>query len=198
MGKYGFLGTLRMVRNVILTKIFYSKARVIRFPFDIRNRKYIDLGTSLTTGTGCRLEAHPITEDSDAKCIIIGKNVELNDYVHIVAREKVEIQDNVLVAGKVFISDLNHGSYGRDGMHDSPLTLPNDRKLYSTPVVIEEGAWIGESVVILQGVTVGKGSIIGAMSVVTKNIPPYSIATGIPAKVIKKYDFEKNQWISVE
>lgn len=63
---------------------------------------------------------------------------------------------------------------------------PNLRPLVSKgPIIIEENVWIGEMVCILGGVHIGKGSIIGAGSVVTKNIPPYSLACGIPAKVVK-------------
>ncbi|MBL4677498.1 MAG: hypothetical protein JKY70_15040 [Mucilaginibacter sp.] len=62
------------------------------------------------------------------------------------------------------------------------------------PVIIEDNVWIGETVSVLPGVTIGKGSIIGASAVVTKNIPPYSIAVGNPAKVIKTYNFESNSW----
>ena len=59
-------------------------------------------------------------------------------------------------------------------------------------VSIGNNVWIGEHVSILPGVTIGEGSVIGANSVVSKSIPPYSIAVGSPAKVIKKYDFEKS------
>lgn len=55
--------------------------------------------------------------------------------------------------------------------------------------------WIGAGVIVLGAVTVGHGSIVGAGSVVTKNIPPFSIAVGNPCKVIKRYDFEKNLWV---
>jgi lipopolysaccharide O-acetyltransferase len=66
--------------------------------------------------------------------------------------------------------------------------------LYSSPVIIEENVWIGEYVSILPGVTIGRGSIIGSMSVVNKNIPAFCIAVGAPAKVIKRYNFTTNKW----
>jgi lipopolysaccharide O-acetyltransferase len=74
---------------------------------------------------------------------------------------------------------------------------PGDRKLSTKPVRIEDNVWIGEYVTVLAGVTIGKGSIIGALSVVTSNIPPYAIAVGIPAKVIKIYNEEKKIWEKV-
>lgn len=173
--------------------MFYSRSRLIRLPFDIRNRKYIDLGKGLTTGFGCRIEAHPLGNNKK-KCIYFGDNIQINDYVHIAAGENVSIGNNVLIASKVFISDLNHGQY--DLKHsDSPLSTPNSRKLSTKPVIVEDNVWIGESACILAGVNIGKGSIIGALSVVTKDIPPYSIAVGSPAKVIKTYSFEEEVWV---
>ena len=154
----------------------------------------MDLGKRLTTGVGCRLDAFP----SEPKVVLhVGNDVQINDYVHIGAINSITIKDRVLIASKVFITDHNHGSYGVDAIHTSPLIPPLNRALSSSAVVIEEDVWIGECVSILPGVTIGKGSIIGTMSVVTKNIPPFSIALGTPAKVIKQFDFEKNEWIRV-
>lgn len=62
---------------------------------------------------------------------------------------------------------------------------------------IGENVWIGENVIVLKGVTIGKGSIIGSASVVTKSIPEGCIAVGSPAKVIKKYNEERQEWLSV-
>lgn len=193
--RYGLLGSARLLVSLVYTKIFFSKARLIRLPFDIRNRRFIKIGANFTTGFGCRLEAFP-TDHNNHDSLVIGKNVELNDYVHIAAGEKVVIGDDVLIASRVFISDLNHGNYtGID--QDNPLVKPNDRKLSTKPVIINDNVWIGESVCILAGVTIGKGSVIGAMSVVTKNIPEFSIAVGSPAKVVKMYDFEKKVWTKI-
>lgn len=192
--RYGIRGFLKLMVSFIFTKLFYNNARLIRLPFDIRNKKNIQIGNGLTTGFGCRLEVHPIKQTND-KLLIIGKNVEINDYVHIAAGESVIIGDNVLLASKIFISDINHGSYTCP-KHDSPLIPPNKRENSTSPVVIEDNVWIGESVCVLSGVTIGKGSIIGALSVVTKDIPPYSIAVGSPAKVVKQYDFEKQEWVT--
>ena len=72
-----------------------------------------------------------------------------------------------------------------------------DQTLSSQPVIIEDGCWIGEKVCIMPGVTIGRKSIIGAGSIVTKSIPGYCIAVGNPAKVIKKYNFKSHNWESV-
>ena len=189
--RYGVIGCLRLLVSFIYTKIFFRNARLIRLPFDIRNNRYIKLDKGFTTGIGCRLEAYP---ENKKKVLHIGKNVQINDYVHISAMENVSIGNNVLIASKVFISDLNHGSYGVDNIHDSPDTPPNKRKLYCKPIIIEDNVWLGEFVSVLQGVTIGKGTIVGANSVVSRSLPPYVIAVGVPAKVIKKYNFENGKW----
>lgn len=193
--RYGVSRLINLVINVIRTRIFYRKSRLIRFPFDIRNRQYIDLGTGLTTGIGCRIEAHPIDSLSKNKCLIFGNNIEINDYVHIVASQSVKIGNDVLMASKIFISDTNHGCYdGEFAEQSSPLIRPNDRPLSAKPVVIEDNVWIGESVSILPGVTIGKGAIIGANSVVSRDIPEFVIAVGSPAKPIKNFNFETERW----
>ncbi|MFV8341078.1 acetyltransferase [Flavobacterium sp. XS2P39] len=189
--RYGFFGLLKLIRSLVYTKLFFSQARLIRLPFDIRNKKYIKIGANFTTGFGCRLEAYPLDESVVLK---LGKNVQINDYVHISAMKGVIIGDNVLIASKVFISDLNHGSYGANDIHDSPNIPPNDRKLHAASIIIEENVWLGETVCVLGGVTIGKGTIVGANSVVAKSLPPYVIAVGAPAKPVKKYNFENGKW----
>lgn len=188
---YGFWGVLKLFVHFSKTKLFFPGARLIRFPIDIRGKKYIDFGTKLTTGVGCRIEAYPFSAENTV--IKFGNNIQINDYVHIAAAKGVTIADDVLIAGKVFISDINHGTYNGEES-DNPNTPPNRRKLSARPITIEKNVWIGESVCIMPGTTIGRGSIIGALSVVTKNIPPYSIAVGNPAKVIKEFNFTTNTW----
>jgi lipopolysaccharide O-acetyltransferase len=126
--------------------------------------------------------------------IHIGSDVSINDYVHIGAVESVSIGDRVLIASKVFISDHDHGSYGRGGVHSDPRIAPAERPLSASPVVIEDDVWLGEFVSVLAGVRIGKGSIIGTMSTVSRDIPPYSIAVGSPARVIKQFNFASGMW----
>ena len=189
--RYSLFQLFKLAIDVVRTKFLFSKARIIRFPFDVRGKKYINISEGFTTGVGCRLEAYPVGE---SKVLHIGKNVQINDYVHISAMENVSIGDNVLIASKVFISDLNHGSYGANGIHDSPNNPPKERKLYAKPVIIEENVWLGEFVSVLSGVTIHRGTIVGSNSVVSKSLPPYVIAVGTPAKPVKKYDFVTARW----
>lgn len=193
MNKYDFIGKLRIIYSLILTKIFYKNARLIRQPFDIRGRKYIEIGEGFTTGVGCRIEAYP---KENKKVLKIGKNVQINDYVHIAAREEVVIEDNVLIASKVFITDLNHGTYDKNIEYDVSI-IPTERELYSKIVKIGKNVWIGENVSILPGVEIGENSIVGAGSVVTKSFPRNVIIVGNPAKILKVYNLEKGKWEKV-
>ena len=189
---YGFLGFFRVLGSFIYTKLVFPQARLIRLPFDIRNRRYVNIGKGFTTGFSCRIEVVP-SNKTNKSCIKIGENVQINDFVHIGAVESITIEDNVLIASKVYISDHNHGGYDINHSSD-PNSDPIKRLQVSKPVKIKKNVWIGESVCILPGVTIGKGSIIGALSVVTKDIPDYTIAVGSPAKPIKKYNFETKKW----
>lgn len=192
--RYGIIGVFRLFCSLVYTRALFPNARLIRLPFDIRNRHSIFIGDRFTSGFWCRIEAYPKTRD--AKSLIIGRDVEINDFVHISAGEKVSIGDNVLIASKVFISDINHGRYNGFNQ-DSPNLPPNDRELSTNPVFIYDNVWIGEGVCVMPGVTIGKGCIIGALSVVTKDIPDYTIAVGTPAIPIKKFDFKLKEWVRI-
>ncbi|RNL56910.1 LbetaH domain-containing protein [Pedobacter jejuensis] len=189
--RYSSFQLIKLGINLIRTKALFRNAKIIRFPFDIRGKKYIKIDNGFTTGVGCRIEAYPINEET---VLTIGKNVQMNDYVHVTAMEKVSIGDNVLMASKIYISDCSHGSYAGNKFDSSPLTTPMERKMHSKEVIIGNNVWLGEFVSVLPGVTIGSGSIIGANSVVSKNIPSNVIAVGSPAKPIKKFNFETQRW----
>lgn len=115
--------------------------------------------------------------------IKIGGNVSIESDCHISAINNVSIGDNVLIASFVYISDHSHGAVTSEELGLPPL----QRSLYSKgPIEIGSNVWIGEKVCILPNVKIGEGAIIGAGSVVTKDIPARSVAVGNPAKVIRQ------------
>ena len=115
--------------------------------------------------------------------IRIGDNVFLNERTKVWATDRITIGNNVMVGPDVLITDNSHGKNDTIAELDIPPIL---RDHFSTgPIVIEDNVWIAAKVCILGGVHIGKGSVIGAASVVTRDIPPYSIAVGNPARVIK-------------
>ena len=122
--------------------------------------------------------------------IEIGNGVTIGHYSHIVGIESLLIDDNVLIADRVFISDCTHTYEDiNNPLYKQPI------KTYSS-VIIGEGSWLGENVCVC-GASVGKHCVIGANSVVTSDIPDYCVAVGSPARVVKKYDFEKNEWVKL-
>jgi acetyltransferase-like isoleucine patch superfamily enzyme len=191
ISNYSLIGIFNLFINYLFTKLIFPSARIIRLPIYLKGKKYIKIGKNFTSGVGLRIDALP---EDKRKCIEIGDDVQINDYVHIGSILSVKIGNNVLIGSKVYISDHNHGYYGLNNIHSDPLVPPIKRNLSASPIVIEDNVWIGEFVAILPGVTIGKGSIIGAMSVVTRDIPPYQIAVGSPAKCIKKYNFSTKKW----
>ena len=108
----------------------------------------------------------------------IGKHVFINSNLLAMARGGITIEDEVQIAANVQLISNNHDEYDR-------------QVLTCKPVRIKKGAWIGAGASILPGVCVGKHAIVGAGSVVTKDVPDYAVSVGNPAKVIKMLDQEK-------
>lgn len=193
--KYTISDKIQLAWWVIRTKLIDKRARLFRFPLTIRGRAFIDFGEMLTMGVGCRFDC--FGEKRNTKVLRFGKDVQINDYVHIVAMESVIIGDNVLMASHVFISDNSHGSYKCDFRDSDPRIPPTEREYATSPIKIGNNVWIGEGVMIMPGVTIGDGCIIGAHSIVIKSIPDNTIAVGTPAKVVKQYNFETKHWEKV-
>lgn len=108
--------------------------------------------------------------------LIVGRNSRLNG-VHIDARELIVIGDTVQIGPYTIIMDSDFHDL-KDHSKDGP----------SKPIYIEDDVWITTRVTILKGVRIGKGSVVAAGSIVTKDIPPYSVAAGTPARVVKKIE----------
>ena len=170
-----------------MTKLTMNQARFVRRPIFIRGSKSMSGCKGLTTGRFCRFDL-----DGSKKTLYIGKNCEMGDLTHIVAHDKVVIGDNVLIASKCFISDTNHGVYKGDNQ-DDPETPPNKRKLVTKPVQIGNNVWIGENAVILAGAKIGDGCVIGANSIVSKDIKANSMVVGNNC-ILKTYNKQSKKW----
>lgn len=107
--------------------------------------------------------------------IEIGEGTYINRYTILDAHERIGIGANVMVGPHCFITDGNHGMDPAISVKSQPMT--------SKPVEIEDEVWIGAQVTILPGVRIGRGAVIGAGSVVTRDVPAHSIALGSPATV---------------
>lgn len=197
--KYFFTRARAFIPMFLLAKKFKKSGSnfFIEKPYRILNPHYIEVGYRFRVFFGGRIEC--IDRHGGQKFfpkIRIGNYVTIGNYTHIGVINELIIEDNVLLGSKVYITDHNHGDYQNE--HSSPLIPPRQRDILSKgKVILKENCWLGEGVCVLSNVTIGTGSIIGANSVVTKNIPDYCIAVGIPARVIKKFDFESNKWTKI-
>lgn len=195
--RYSLADIIELCWCVIRSKMLDRRIRIIRRPFVLRGRKFVDFGNGLTTGYWCRFEVFPQDDDFRVR-LKFGDNIQVNDFVHISAMDYVEIGDGCLFASHVYISDNSHGVYGGTLEHSSPGTPPERRQYVTSPVRIGANCWLGEGVIVMPGVTIGDGCVIGAHSVVNKDIPAASIAVGSPARVVKTYNLETNRWEKVK
>ena len=171
-----------------MMKAFGTKSRIIS-PMLIVNAKNISIGNNVLIRNGIRLE---VVEPQNDIVIEIGDNVNIEQNCHIIGRVKVNIESNVTITGNCSIVDVTH-----------PYKDINDstkigERISSTelPVKIGTGSFIGFGSHIAPGVTIGKYCVVGAGSVVTKSIPDYTVVAGAPAKILKRYSFEENEWVS--
>lgn len=156
---------------------------LIRAPRVITGGSYISIGVGFDAFPGLRIEAfdHHLGKHFTPR-ITIGDRVSINYDCHIGCVNEITIGNDVLLASRVYISDHSHGA---PDYHDIEVP-PSERKVVSKgSVIIEDGVWIGEGACILPGVRIGSHAIIGANAVVTRDVPPYTIVGGVPARPIK-------------
>lgn len=110
--------------------------------------------------------------------ISVGKNTFISSFVNISAQGDVSIGENVMLANGCRLESGTHG------FHDLDLPM-KEQRAHSHGIVIGDDCWLGAGVTVVENVRIGEGSVIGAGSVVTKDIPPFSIAAGVPARVIR-------------
>lgn len=127
--------------------------------------------------------------------IVLESGVDIGMFSRITAALKIHLGRNVLLGPNVFISDHNHKYVDiLQPVTSQGIEVP-DLVQKAGEVYIGDETWIGTNVVIVGAAYIGKHCIIGANSVVTHNIPDYSVAVGNPCNVIKKYDFLNKQWV---
>ena len=150
-------------------------------PSHFKNPKYVIIGKNTT------IRRDAIIHNLPRFKFIVGDNVLIGEHFLALVYQDLNIGKNTIIAPYVKVISVNHGL---------DPTLPSYADTPDVPgkVTIGEGVWIGTNVTILPNVVIGDKAVIGAGSVVTHSIPSYSIAVGSPAKVIKKYNFEKKQW----
>lgn len=184
---------LKSISYILLNRYFFGSVGHgcrIYSPLKINGKHNIFIGNHVCVEYKAWLAALPIKKGGKAK-LKIEDGVTIGHFNHIYATESIIIKKNVLTADRVYISDNLH-SYEDV---DKPVLEQPVRQI--APVEIGEGTWLGEGVCVI-GAKIGKGCVIGANAVVTKDIPDYSVAVGIPAKVIKKYNSDTKRWEKLE
>lgn len=137
-----------------------------------------------------RLGAHSTIEeycviDNGVGNIIIGSHTRIGLRSTLIG--PLQIGNHIILAQNVVISGLNH-------TYQDTHTPIYRQKVAVSPIIIEDEAWIAANAVITAGVTIGRHAVVAAGSVVTKDVPPYSVVAGNPAKIIKRYNPEKKEW----
>ena len=165
-------------------KNFGKKIRIV-FPLRILGSKFISLEDNVTVQYNGFLAA--IKTNNIVPHLVIKKGSLVGNYCHIVCTKSITIFENVLIADKVYISDNLH-EY-RDVL--TPILSQPLKQLKD--VEIGSGSWVGENVCIM-GAKIGRNCVIGANSVVNKDIPDYCIAVGSPAFIVKRYCLENQCW----
>lgn len=158
-------------------------------PDIIEGEQYISLHDNVSISTGCWLLCLPTTE-TPIPHLSIGQGTVIGRFAHIVSIDNVTIGERVLIADGVYISDNLHS------FNDIEKSVIIQPVVSAGNVNIGDNVWIGEGVSIV-GASIGRNSVVGANSVVTHDIPEYSVAVGSPARVIKQYNFEMKRWEKV-
>lgn len=144
--------------------------------------KYISIGYNTYICKRATITAWKYSDNTPK--LSIGNHVYIGDGVHITASNTIEIGDNVQFGKHVTITDNSHGTLKSV---DELNLHPSKRETTSKgPVIIEDCVWLGDKVTVCPNVHIGKGAVVGANSVVTKDIPSYSIVAGVPAKILRQ------------
>lgn len=165
----------------------FGKGVTIVQPLKIEGKKNIYLGNNVQIANFVWLAALPHTGEKNVR-LEVGSGASIGHFNHIYATKSIVIGKDVLTADKVYISDNQHG------YEDVDMPVIRQAVRQCKPVEIGDGTWLGENVCVI-GASIGKHCVIGANSVVTHDIPDYCVAVGAPARVVKRYDKEKETWI---
>ena len=163
----------------------FGKKSYLHSPLKIDGIENIEIGNGVSIAYKTWLAAVPLTGEKSK--LIIEDGVNIGNFNHIYATQSIIIRKNVLTADKIYISDNLHGY---ENIYTPIIKQPIVQK---KEVEIGEGSWLGENVCII-GASIGKHCIVGANSVVTKDIPDYCVIVGAPAKIVKRYCFEEQKW----
>ena len=136
----------------------------------------------------CVVSMNSVASMGGGKPVIrIGDHSSLGNYSKISCAYKITLGKNVLTGRYCLITDNSHGAFTKEDLQKSPFDRPLAIK---GEIKIDDNVWLGDRVTVCSGVHIGEGCVIAANAVVTHDIPPYSLAAGVPAKVVKHINIE--------
>lgn len=160
----------------------FGNSVIMYKPYTLIGCEYIEIGDDNILECDLQLSARKCGYQTPK--LSIGNNCLIRKGTHITAINCIEIGNNLMTGTNVLITDNSHGD-----STPQTLTIPTGKRsiVSKGAVKIGDNVWIGNNVCILPGVTIGSGVIIGANSVVTHDVPNFSVVAGIPAKLIKTH-----------
>lgn len=170
----------------------FGKKSVIYKPLLISGKKYISIGKNVFVRNNARIEVIDKWKNQTFHpALLIGDGTSFEQNLHLTCAGRISIGKNCVFTGNIMISNIIH-TY--DFIEENILSNP----LEVRDVKIGDYCFVGYGAQVLPGVEIGDNCIIGAGAIVTKNIPSFTMVAGNPAKPIKKYDFDKKEWIKIE
>ncbi|HUL29355.1 MAG TPA: acyltransferase [Thermodesulfobacteriota bacterium] len=189
MKKHSFWYPVANIKNRFLFG-GYGKDVYIEGGVVINRPRFVQLGDHVRIKRNTSINLHPKDKRSKEILLFIGDNSIISESCFISACHRVVIEENVGVSPNVMIID-NSRKLG-------DVSRPSkEQELKIGSVHIGADSWIAYGACVMPNVTIGRHCIIGALSVVNRDIPAYSLAVGSPAKVVKRFDFEKREWVKV-
>ena len=170
------------IRSLVKFGALY-KGIIIKGSLEITNFRRIEIGKNVYLSRNIILNVF-----NNGK-LQLEDGVYVGNCCHINCANSISIRKNTLLADNVYIADVDHE------YRDVSMPIKYQGYTVGGDIIIDSGSWIGANSIILPGVRIGKNSVIGANSIVSSDIPDYCVAVGIPAKVIKRFDNIKKEWI---
>ena len=147
-------------------------------PLRLEGESRIEIGDDVYIGSDCWLQ---VLDGGSTAGISIGDGSSLAGHCVISAAQSVQLGTRVLLARNVYIADHSHA------FEDTQQAVLDQGVVRCEPVRIDSGAWIGENAFIGPGVSIGRGAVVGANAVVLSDVPPFTVAVGVPARVVRTF-----------
>jgi acetyltransferase-like isoleucine patch superfamily enzyme len=167
----------------------FGRGSVLYKPMRLTNPRFMHIGKNVVIRNGARMEAL-VTDPENFPELRIGDNVNIEQNVHIVCHSNIVIGNDVSITGNCAIVDVTHPF---NDVHDS---IKIGDRILKERSYLEIGArsFLGFNAIVLPNVRIGRFCVVGAHSLVSRDIPDYSVVAGNPARIVRRYDEAKEEW----